>query len=160
MAMTLVSTVTVGSGGAASIEFTGIPATGKDLLILVSIRGNAGNQYRVQFNGDTGNNYPYKLLYGNGASVFNDQGSNGPYDFINDSSTTSNTFSSSSIYVANYAGSTNKSMSLDSVTENNATTAYQAIQAASWSNTNAITSVKLNSVSALQHSTASLYIIS
>jgi hypothetical protein len=160
MAMTLVSTVTVGSGGAASISFTGIPATGKDLLILVSIRGNGGNQYRVQFNGDTASNYPYRLLYGSGSSVFNDNGTNGPFDFINDSSTTSNTFSNSRIYVSNYAGSTNKSMSLDSVTENNGTTAYQAIQAATWNNTAAITSVTLNNVSALQHSTASLYIIS
>ena len=160
MAYELIETIEVGSGGASSIEFTSIPQDGVDLVLKLSIRDGGSNQYRIQFNGDTGSNYPYKLLYGNGASVSNDSGTNGPYDFMTTSSDTANTFANTSVYISNYTSAAYKSFSLDSVTENNASTAYQAIQAATWNNTSAITSIKLSSVGAVQYSTASLYKIS
>ena len=68
MAMTLVSTTTVPSGGAASIEFTGIAGTGKDLLLLLSARG-ADSELRLTFNSDTGANYTHRRLQGNGSTV-------------------------------------------------------------------------------------------
>jgi len=157
MGMELIAHSEVGSGGAASIEFTSIPQDGVDLVLKISIRDGGSNQYRIQFNGDTGSNYPYVLLYGNGSSAVNDSGTNGPFDFMTLSTDTANTFSNSELYISNYTSSANKSMSLDSVTENNGTTAYAAIQAAVWENTNAITSIKLNNVNAVEHSTASLY---
>jgi hypothetical protein len=159
MAMTLVSTITVGSGGATHIDFTNIPQTGKDLLLLSSIRGDAGNQYVVRFNGDTVGS-TYRQFYGIGNGVFNDNGTNGPVQFLNDSTTTSNTFANTSLYIANYTSSANKPMSADGVTENNATTAYQVVEAGTWLNSAAITSIRFQNVSALQHSTVSLYIIS
>jgi hypothetical protein len=39
------SSVTVGSGGAADIEFTSIPATYTDLLLVLSGRGTTGRRY-------------------------------------------------------------------------------------------------------------------
>jgi hypothetical protein len=75
--------------------------------------------------------------------------------------TTSNTFSSTQVYIPNYAGSTNKSVSIDHVTENNATNAYfSGIVAGLWSNTAAITSVKIldqDGGSLVAGSTASIY---
>jgi hypothetical protein len=56
-----------------------------------------------------------------------------------DNAVTANTFGNIQIYFPNYAGSTNKSYSVDSVTENNETVAYQTILAGLWSNTAAIT---------------------
>ena len=38
MTYTLISTVTVGAGGAASIDFNSIPGTYTDLLLVVSVR--------------------------------------------------------------------------------------------------------------------------
>ncbi len=76
MTMTLVSTVTVGSGGASSIEWTSIPQSGKDLLILLSARAASNairNDVGVSFNGVT-TNRTYRSLYGNGFNAF---GSNG-----------------------------------------------------------------------------------
>jgi hypothetical protein len=51
--MTLISSVTVGSGGAADIEFTSIPATYTDLLVKISIRNATSGATRVyvRFNG-------------------------------------------------------------------------------------------------------------
>ena len=163
MAMTLVSTTTVGSGGAASIEFTNIPQTGKDLLILVSGRSTTANievGATLAFNSST-SNFTAVELFGSGSST----GSGTParrFALVPGSTTTSNTFGNAAVYVANYAGSTNKSYSSDSVLENNATDSYQSIYAGLWSNTAAITTVTLTETGNnwVQHTTASLYIIS
>jgi hypothetical protein len=39
----LIETVTVGAGGAASIEWTGIAGTGQDLLVVFSLRCTTSN---------------------------------------------------------------------------------------------------------------------
>jgi hypothetical protein len=162
MALQLVSTVTVGSGGAASIEFTGIPATGKDLLILLSARNTStsigGAKFRL--NGDTNDaNYAAIRLFGNGSTA----SSNTSYtNDIPGLGTTADTFGNIAIYTANYTSTTNKSISQDEVTENNATTAVQQIAAWSYTSSSAVTSCSIvgTSITFAQYSTASLYIIS
>lgn len=168
MAMTLVSTTTVGSGGAASIEFTGIAGTGKDLLLLVSGRStdaaSNGIPIRLALNSDTTNaNYTGRALYGEGSGTPTSftLGSREIAD-VPISTQTANTFSNNLIYLSNYAGSTNKSFSVDSVTENNGTSYRARILAGLWSNTAAITSITLSlgTGNFAQHTTASLYIVS
>jgi len=51
--MDLVTTVTVGAGGAAAIEFTGIAGTGKDIVIVLSSRSTGGDGVDVQLNGSS-----------------------------------------------------------------------------------------------------------
>lgn len=161
MAVTLVSTVTVGSGGAASIEFNSIPQTGKDLLVLVSPRLNSGTDpIQLVANGSTAN-FTARRIYGTGSSVFSNTFAAAGQ--MNGNETTSSTFSNHQIYVSNYAGSSNKSISVDSVAENNATGAWQELYALLWSNSSAITSFAVQPYSGgsfVQHTTASLYIIS
>ena len=167
MAMTLVSTVTVGSGGAASIEFTGIAGTGKDLFILICPRASNSatvNEMKITFNSDTGSNYSTRFLRGFGSGTLSGTGDTnyaGPYTF-NGNTSSANTFSNFSVYVSNYTSSSTKSISIDSVQEDNATTGVQNINASNWAGTSAITSIQLapTSGSFVQHSTASLYIIS
>jgi hypothetical protein len=168
MAMTLVSTVTVGSGGAASIEFTSIPSSGKDLLVLFSARTNLGSSADlcgIQINGNTtSGNYVWRELAGYNTTV-QSSSYNGYImaGYANGSTTTSNTFHNASIYFANYASATAKSASTDVVKETNGTANDLGIYASSWNQTSAITSLKiisLNSQNFVQYSTASLYIIS
>ena len=49
-----IATVTVGAGGAASIDFTSIPGTYTDLLVLISARSTRSTDYRdelfIRFN--------------------------------------------------------------------------------------------------------------
>lgn len=161
MAMTLVSTVTVGSGGAASIEFTGIAGTGKDLLVLVSARHDSTSSItEVRFNSATANR-SMRRLTGDGTNVFSGNDTN-IWVRGGRSDATASTFANGSVYVSNYAGSTAKSVSIDGVTENNAALANQEIQAGLWNDTSAVTSVQLipNSGNFVQHTSASLYIIS
>jgi hypothetical protein len=58
-------------------------------------------------------------------------------------SSTANTFGNALIYISNYASSNAKSVSIEAVAENNATTARQDLNAALWNNSAAITSIAL-----------------
>lgn len=163
MAMTLVSTVTVGSGGAASIEFTNIPQTGKDLLVLYSARGTGTGTY-VEWNINNqgiGTNLTGRLLTRYGANLIYTEARYGEYANA-PSNSTSDTFGSASIYMTNYTSSSNKSMSSDWTWENNATNNDMGITASQWAQTTAITSftIRANSGVFAQNTTASLYIIS
>ena len=166
MTMTLVSTVTVGAGGAASIEFTGIPATGTDLLIVLSTRaagstGNPSTSMYVDINGSTAN-FTARRLEGNGSTVSSLSDASGLLPRTVADGATANTFGNHSVYLTNYAGSTSKSISADGVSENNSSTAYQNINAVLWSNSAAVTSLLFRLSGAAnfaQYSTASLYTI-
>lgn len=152
------SAVTVGAGGATSITFSSIPSTYTDLVCLVSGRGT-GVYLNIYPNGST-SNLTGRYLYSSGSSPAS--GSLNPIMYLNESGQTANTFSSSQIYIPNYAGSTFKSISVESVQENNATGAQMIIHAGLWSSTAAITSLVLtvdqNAIS--QHTTAYLYGVS
>ena len=163
---TLLSSVTVGSGGAANIEFTSIPATYTDLLVKFSVRASGASvpeNIYITFN-SSASGYSERLLYGTGSAVVSDNfsGAFSKFNYSNANSATSNTFSNSEFYIPNYAGSNYKSVSSDSSVENNATTGALALNAVLWSNTAAITIVKIAPAAGtfLQHSTAYLYGIS
>ena len=160
---TAIATVTVGSGGAANIEFTSIPGTYTDLLIKFSGRASTTETaFSLQFNGNTSTaNYSYRTLQGDGANVSSTNETSLGFigARINPSDSTASTFGNAEIYIPNYASSNQKSVSIDSVSENNATTARMMLTAGLWNQTSAITSIKLYVVSAnlAQYSTATLY---
>ena len=155
---TAIATVTVGSGGAANIQFTSIAASWTDLLIKISGRSDANNVgIDIALNGVT-TNQSYRRLRGDGSAASSTTLT--ALRVINGYSTaTANTFGNTEVYIPNYAGSTNKSLSADGVNENNATEAYADLGAGLWSNTSAITSITLtpNSGNFVQYSTATLY---
>ena len=160
---TKIASAIAGSGGASSFDFTSIPSTYTDLLVRVSARKTTtgGSNLQLQFNGST-SGYVQRTLIGNGstAASYNDSSEIG-FMYVTISSDTSNTFNSTDIYLPNYAGSTNKSVSIDNVTENNTTTASTVLTAASWSNSAAINRVYLQIANGAgtfaQYSTATLY---
>jgi len=159
-----ITTVTVGSGGAATFKFTGIPQTYTDLLIKVSLRGDATGlpDVRMQFNGDTGSNYQARELYGDGAiAASNTYTTTDAHFQMNGTSTTSNTFTNSEIYIPNYTSSNQKSISGDAVNENNVTSTnvQSRLVAWKWAGTAPITSIMFstNTGNYAQYSTATLY---
>jgi hypothetical protein len=156
------STVTVGSGGASSIDFTSIPSTYTDLVLKISLRSTDANQDpKIEFNGVT-TGYTRRALYATGTSVGSASASDSWIGTINRSADTANTFSNGEIYIPNYASSNYKFYSVDTVSEINLASAnYLDFLANLWSNTAAITSIKLSALSGsltfAQYSTASLY---
>lgn len=140
------------SSAVATVTFTSIPGTYTDLQLLISSKSTENGQstnYWIQFNSDTGANYTNKRLYSGGSSAASDNGNtsiNGiSAGFIpgNISSTTS-TFSNCSVYIPNYAGNKNKTVSCDSIADSNDSTGlYANLTGGLWSNTAAITSLTI-----------------
>jgi hypothetical protein len=161
----LISSVTVGSGGAANIEFTSIPQTYTDLLIKGTSRHSNGNGIgeEITFNSNT-SNYSNRNLNGSGSGT-GSQTTLGRFSNIGTrSSDTANTFSNFDIYIPNYTSSNNKCYAGDSVMENNATESYQYIIGGLWADSSAITSIIIAPFSGngnyVQYSTFYLYGIS
>jgi hypothetical protein len=158
------STVTVGSGGASSIDFASIPSTYTDLVLKVSARsartGYPVDDIQLQFNGSTTSftARTLRVLADNSVTSSSETNIGG---FISDADQTASTFASTEFYIPNYtASAAYKSVSLESVSENNASAnTNKNMSAGLWSNNSAITSIKLIlSVSTfVQYSTASLY---
>jgi hypothetical protein len=154
-----IASVTVGSGGASTIAFSSIPQGYTDLKLIYSTRDGdtGGSAVYVTFNG-LSTNRSMIILQGTGSAT-----SSGTDTVIYGRGTsgdrTANTFSNGEIYIPNYTSSNYKSVSIDSVEENNATAARTAFTAGLWSSTAAITSITLTpSVSPFaQYSTATLY---
>jgi hypothetical protein len=158
----LIASSTVGSGGAANIDFTSIPATYTDLVVKLSGRstysGAGVADYAViSFNGVT-TNQTIKYLYGTGSAA-GSVSDTSIYAPVNTSAQTSNTFGSTEYYVPNYLSSNNKSVSAEGVSENNATAAGIGLIAGLWSSTATINRITLTPAngSFVQYSTAYLY---
>jgi len=145
----LIASSTVGSGGAANIEFTSIPATYTDLCVKMSARAVSGGDtfasLLLTFN-SSATGYTNKRITASGSTPASSSDGT-TYIYlkygINGSASTASTFGNLDIYIPNYAGSNYKSVSSDYVTENNATEAWRGLNAGLWSNTAAITSIKL-----------------
>lgn len=145
--MNLIAKQTVGSGGASSVTFSNIPQTYTDIKVVASVRSSKADTYDYglfTFNG-TSTNYSTKILYGSGSGAGSlNWGTSTAIStaMINDANNTASTFSSLDIYIPNYTSNNAKSVSIDNVQENNATTSYASLSAGLWSTTNApITSI-------------------
>ena len=64
-----IASTTLGSD--AQVEFTSIPDTHTDLVVVAHVKAPSGGPYGLymRFNGDTGNNYSLTTLEGNGSAT-------------------------------------------------------------------------------------------
>jgi len=140
-----IATVTVGSGGAANVEFTSIPGTYTHLQIrLISSNTGANNQSSTLiFNSDTGSNYSYHRLYGTGSGTGADAAANASGILVAVETNTSSTFGASIIDVLDYKN-TDKYKTVRSLTgwENNSDGRLFFLSG-NWRSTSAITSIKI-----------------
>lgn len=157
-----IATTTVGSGGSATIDFTSIPQTYKDLKLLVCARGTQtqagqGNYYIIKPNGSS-SNLSSRYLLGIGTSIVS--GTYQPYGYMAASDFTTSVFGNSEHHFYNYTSATYKSISTDCGNENNNVTVYGTLfDAGLWANTSAITSITLTPGGGnfAQYTTATLY---
>jgi hypothetical protein len=164
--LVLLEKVTVGAAGAASITFSNIPQTGyTDLCLVASLRGNNGGVYetpQIRFNGLTTNLSTRRIISDGSSTPASTYYPSNIYVVAPSSGATASTFGNLNFYIPNYTGSTNKSLSTDSVTENNATEAETNLGAGLWASTAAINQITLVPQGSLfvQYSTATLYGVS
>lgn len=70
-----IATYTVPSAQ-ASYTFSSIPSTYTDLVLVCSASASTQYDLRLRFNGDTGSNYSYTVLYGTGSAAGSARDSN------------------------------------------------------------------------------------
>lgn len=163
-----IATVTVGAGGAATMDFTSIPSTYTDLLVKMSTRTNGtGGNLRITLAGITSGVYSEKALYGagsgSGASFGNTGQAFSATIYTDNTNHTASTFASSEMYIPNYTSANNKSFSTDSVVESNAVGVLAVLGAGLMANTSTVSSISIGAISPdafAQYSTATLYGIS
>lgn len=166
-----IATVTVGSGGQSSVSFTSIPSTYKHLQIRAILRdqratyGNSGQLFR--FNSDTGSNYSWHNLQGDGATA-------SARNAINQASMSGNTaagsgapanvFGAMVVDILDYANTNKyKTMRMLSGVDINGTVASFGgvieLMSGSWRSTAAITSVTVlaSNPNFVQYSSFALY---
>jgi hypothetical protein len=162
--MTAIATVTVGAGGASSIDFTSIPATYNDLIVYLSSRqspsSNQDTTWLNAINGST-SSFTDRVIRGDGSSGSSFVPSETPL-YIGQSpcaTATAGTFANHLIYFPNYISSNNKAIFVDTVQENNATTAYLGFTTGLWANTSVISSLSFtpNTGTFVQYTTATLF---
>lgn len=135
------------NASAASVTFANIPQTGyTDLKVVVSARTdyNAAVASLGVYLNTAASDTSYRWLRGNGAVAASGNDTSRLDFYVGEVpalTATASTFSNTEIYIPNYTGSQQKSMSADSVSEQNGTTAYAYFSAGLCTKTAAINSV-------------------
>ena len=137
---TLIEAVTL-SSSASSVTFSSIPTDGtyRDLIVVCEAKADGGT-FQMNLNGDTGGNYYYVYMNGNGSTTTSGA-SNGNSRIILNASGMSLSYSTLSVANIFDFSQTDKQKSV-LVRGNNASSNTSAY-AARWANTAAVTSVTI-----------------
>jgi hypothetical protein len=138
----------VGAGGQASVTFSSIPSTYKHLQIRYIgqiITGSpSGDNFRVTVNSDTGANYSYHQLYGNGNAAYSYGGTTSNNMLIADVSGngSASMYAGGIVDILDYT-STNKykTFRVLSGVDTNGTDGIIFLSSGLWQSTSAVTSV-------------------
>lgn len=160
------ATVTVPSGGVTSIEFAGIPQGYKHLQLRILSKLNYGNWWAstsMRFNGDSGNNYSYHDLYGDGGTMAAQNATSQNKMYIGWSSGTtpsSTTFGAIIVDILDYTA-TNKNKTVKSLTGIDGNGGgIISLESNAWYSTNAVNSISIipnNGTTFQQYSQFALY---
>jgi len=161
-----IATVTVGAGGSSEINFTSIPATYQHLQIRVLSRDNraaTANSVFYRLNSDTGSNYAYHVLAGDGATASANATSSSAFTYgmiETAASTASNIFTVAVIDILDYAN-TNKYKTIRTLQGYDANGSGNIrLNSGLWMNTGAVNAFRLypdGAASFVQHSHFALY---
>jgi hypothetical protein len=126
--------------GISTVTFSSIVGTYTDLVIVISGSTGGADTIGLRFNSDSGSNYSYAQIYGDGSAAGSTRGSNetfarvGPYY---------NSQSITIVSVMNYANSTtNKTVIARANNSGNQVNALVSL----WRNTAAITNITVNAI--------------
>ena len=134
---TPIASITLGAT-AASVTFNSIPQTYTDLvLVLDAIRASGDGSVGLQYNADTGTNYSFTFLTGNGSAASSGRSSS---TVRVDSAYINTTRSTNIAHIFNYSNATTYKTSLARF---NPSTQFVGMYAGLWRNTAAITSINI-----------------
>jgi hypothetical protein len=150
----LLETIQLTQSGVSSVVLDNIPQTGyTDLKVVVSARTtrtgtDLSDELRLKFNNIT-SGYSTLMIEGNGSTTRTVADASGSY-FGRGSApadnATASTFGNTEYYIPNYAGSTNKTISIDTTSEHNGGEAMALVVSGLLTNTSAVTSLTFTAV--------------
>ena len=129
-----------GTGSSDTVTFSTISGTYTDLIVVCSTKVTSGGitSLGVRFNSDTGNNYSYTLLQGDGSTAVSQRQSN--TDQLIWGLTNGGEQTISILHIQNYSNATTYKTALG---RGNSAGALVRASVGLWRNTNAITSVSI-----------------
>jgi hypothetical protein len=138
-----IATTTLGTA-ATSMSFTSIPATYTDLRVVWtgSFANAGGSRLSLRFNSDSGTNYSYTRLSGNGTAAASARNTSQTDIIMGVSDIPQNAIHLNEIDVFSYAGSTFKTCLIGQSSDNNGS-GWVFRQVGLWRSTSAITSITL-----------------
>ncbi len=156
-----ISTVTVGSGGASTIEFTSIPSTYTHLQIrYMTLFSQADYAGYIQFNSDTASNYVWHRILGTGSSILAGNATSQGNGLVGvGAASSTNTPGGGVVDILDYAN-TNKYKTVRDLAGTDANgNGYIQFVSSLWRSTSAITSIQLLPASGIynQYSQFALY---
>jgi hypothetical protein len=125
---------TTASGSQSVITFSSIPATYTDLVLVINAGENVG--YYIRLNSDSGNNYSWTRVYGDGSAAVSDRDSNVDNISSGWGGSTNNLFT---VNIMNYANTTTNKTALMRISDNNYVVALVGL----WRNTDAVDTVSI-----------------
>jgi hypothetical protein len=152
-----IATTTLGTA-AADITLSSIAASWTDLRLVFICPATASSAgVRVRLNSDSGTNYSFTQLFGDGSTAYSAKNTSASYLYLIDTNTSQPVFGSMDVF--SYAGSTFKTALLErSMDRNGAGTVGRNVGL--WRSTSAVTSVYIFNDSAINFpigTTATLY---
>ena len=138
-----IATTTLGSA-ASSITFSSIASSWTDLRVVWtgSFANAGGSRLSLRFNSDSGTNYSYTRLSGNGSAAASARNTNQTDIIMGVSDIPQNLIHLNEIDVLSYAGSTFKTCLIGQSFDNNGS-GWVFRQVGLWRSTSAITSITL-----------------
>ena len=148
---TPIATTTLGSNQ-ATVTFNSFSGY-TDLVLVANIKhsfGTTGDVFvdGIQFNSDTGTNYSYTRLYGNGTSAGSDRNSNVTGISYDATRSSESYFATNIIQIQNYSNSTTYKTVLVRGNSASGTSVGTEATVGLWRNTAAITSITINATGA------------
>lgn len=148
-----------GTGSSSTLTFSSIPGTYTHLQLRGLVTVGQQDDIIIQFNSDTGANYSWHMIVGNGSAVNAYAGTSTTYmKTMIYSLQTANVYGAGVIDILDYAN-TNKYKTVRALTgcDNNAGTTDSQMYFASgnWRSTSAITSITVKSLAGFNFTTAS-----
>lgn len=138
---TPIATTTI-SSSTASVTFSSIPSTYTDLIIISGslLQVSGSNGLRIRFNSDSGTNYSYVQLVGNGTTASSNRTSNDTSGYAGGSAYSTTNPGTAICHILNYANTTTyKSFIERGAQAGNDTTITSSL----WRSTTAINSITL-----------------
>lgn len=150
----LINQYEVSTGGITNIEFTAIPSTYTDLILKASLRtsrNDTTDPVSWNLNGETtGTNYKYKSIWSTGSTSVDAYSNGGTSNFEIQYATANNSttslFNNWELYLPSYTASGDKVGIAQGSHQQLAGASYLVIMGYTWTNSSAITSIKLTDI--------------